>query len=203
MGGYGSGRQGGRPLAEHSMRIDLNWMLRTGRVRPGGFVSGTLSWSWGDEHAGTIGYTAIMDEPGAERLELAYSRGPAGEREDVRQTIRLTHTPQHYGGKRWWMICPYRSIRVGKLYKPSGGDRFASRNAWRLGYKSQRLAHRDRAGEALFRLQRKLGSREGWDGGLARPKGMWHRTYDRHFERYLALNHQVTMDVLDMVNRLR
>lgn len=129
-----------------------------------------------------------MHEAGAERLELSYTRGSGDDAEQVRQTVRLCFTVPHYGGKRWWMICPYRHIRVGKLYLPPGGDRFASRQAWRLGYKCQRDAARDRASERLFRLQRKL---EG-DLGLgalppSRPKGMWHRTYERHLERYWEL----------------
>ncbi len=93
-----------------------------------------------------------MNEPGDERLELSYTRGNGVDREEVSQTVRLCHTVAHYGGKRWRMICPYRHIRVGKLYLPPGGDRFASRQAWRLGYHIQRVAGHDRAGERLFRF---------------------------------------------------
>src|SRR5687767_4545662 len=130
MGGYGSGRYGGRPTADASLRIDLAWMLRTGRARDGAWTSGSLNWTCGGQPSGSIGYQAILHMPGEQRLELSYTRGSGEDREQVRQTVRLCFTVPHYGGKRWWMICPYRHIRVGKLYLPPGGDRFASRQAW-------------------------------------------------------------------------
>ena len=129
MGGYGSGRNGSRPTADSCLRIDLAWMIRNRTAREGCWTSGSLSWSRGGEPFGSIGYTTRLDLPGDERLELSYTRGSGDNREDVRQTIRLVHTTPHYGGKRWWMICPFRNIRVGKLYLPPGGDRFASRQA--------------------------------------------------------------------------
>lgn len=170
MGGFGSGRYGGRPTADASLRIDLAWMLRTGRAKEGCHMSGSLHWTCRGEPSGSIGYQAIIHERGEERLELSYTRGSGEDREQVRQTVRLCHTVPHYGGKRWWMICPFRHIRVGKLYLPSGGDRFASRQAWRLGYQCQREAARDRPCERLFRLQRKLGCNQGWGPSLAGPR---------------------------------
>lgn len=202
MGGYGSGRYGGRPTADASLRIDLAWMLRTGRASAGAWRSGSLSWNRGGEDAGSINYQAIMHEPGTERLELAYMRGSGDDREQVRQTVRLCHTVPHYGGRRWWMICPYRNIRVGKLYLPPGGDRFASRQAWRLGYQCQRDAARDRPFERLSRLQKKLGSEQLWGAGLLRPKGMWHRTFERHLERYWELDEECAAVIMAMSLRL-
>lgn len=202
MGGYGSGRYGGRPTADASLRIDLAWMIRTGLAREGSIKRGSINWTCGDRPSGSIGYTAYMDEPGCERLDLSYQRGPDDKREDVRQTIHLCHTAPHYGGKRWWMLWPYRGIRVGKLYLPPGGDRFASRQAWRLGYRSQREARHDRAFTRLNRLQKKLGSKQGWEAGLFRPKGMWHRTYERHLDRYWALDEACNLEMVRTVSRI-
>ncbi|WP_230281383.1 hypothetical protein [Croceicoccus sp. Ery15] len=187
---------------DSSFRIDLAWMLRTGRARNGSWLSGSLSWSRGGEEVGSIGYQAIMHQPGDERLELSYTRGSGKDREQVRQTVRLCHTVPQYGGKRWWMICPFRHIRVGKLYMPPGGDRFASRQAWRLGYQCQRDAARDRPFERLFRLQKKLGCDQGWEAGLRRPKGMWNRTFDRHMERYWELDDECALEMMVVMRRL-
>lgn len=195
MGGYGSGRWGGRPTADASLRIDLAWMLRTGHARNGCDTRGTLCWSCGGEPSGSISYLAGMATPGEERLELTYTRGNGENREQVHQTIELSHTRPHFGGKRWWMICPYRRVRAGKLYLPPGGDRFASRQAWRLGYNSQRIAERDRPFETLFRLQKKLGCQQGWEAGLFRPKGMWRRTFERHLDRYWELDERCAMEM--------
>jgi hypothetical protein len=203
MGGYGSGRYGGRPTVDASLRIDLAWMLRTGRAREGSIIHGWLSWTCGGEPSGSISYSAVMPPPGEERLELSYGRGSGDNREDVRQTVRLRYTVPHYGGKRWWMVCPYSGRRVAKLYLPPGGDRFASRQAWRLGYQCQREGVRDRPCERLFRLQRKLNMSEQGLGALPmRPKGMWQRTYERHLERYWELEEAANLELLGCLARL-
>jgi hypothetical protein len=187
MGGYGSGRSATRPLADHSRRVDIGWMLRTDLAKDGALKSGTLRWHRGGEPTGSASYIADLRDPDFASLELNYTRGRDGER--VCQRIRLCYTRPNYGGRRWWMRCPYRGHRVLKLYMPPGGDRFASARAWRLAWQSQRISAADRPFEALFRLQAKLGGDQGWEAGLARkPKGMWRRTYDRHWERYDALD---------------
>jgi hypothetical protein len=203
MGGWNSGRSGGRPTADLSLKVDIARMIRLGQAKPGKHLSGSLSWTYGGEPSGSISYKADMTDCYFSKLTLNYTRGSGDDKESVEQVIRLVFTEPHFGGNRWWMICPFRSIRVGILYLPNGGDRFASRKAWRLGYHCQRVTHRDRPFEKLFRLQKKLGSERGWEAGLARPKGMWHRTYDRHFERYLELDEQCAIEMAGMLAILR
>lgn len=203
MGGWGSGRQGGRPTADASLRIDLAWMLRRGLAQPGQRICGTLRWHRGDSPSGSISYDAVMDEPGQERLQLSYTRGSGVDAEQVRQTVWLCHTEPHYGGMRWWMRCPFRGIRVAKLYLPPGGDRFASRQAWQLGYQCQRDAKRDRPFERLFRLQKKLGCPQGWEMPIRRPKGMWRRTFDRLEERYWELDAECAVQMMTVIGLLR
>lgn len=202
MGGFGSGRYGGRPTADMSKRIDLAWMIRTGRATPGQWISGSLSWNCGGEHAGSVSYTANMEELFDSYLRLNFWRGAGDDREHVEQKIRLVFTEPHYGGRRWWMACPYRHIRAAKLYMPNGGDRFASRKAWRLAYQSQRVAHRDRSFEKLFRLQRKLGCEQGYDSYIRRPKGMWNRTFERHLQRFEELDGECGAEMAMLVLRL-
>ena len=112
MGGFGSVRHGGRPLADSSLRIDLAWMLRTGRARDGAHTWGSLRWTCGGQDVGSIGYAAKLHEAGQERLELVFGRTRRGERTEIRQTVWLTGTRPHYGGKRWWMLCPVNGHRV-------------------------------------------------------------------------------------------
>lgn len=188
MGGWGSGRWGGRPTADMSKKVDLAWMIRTGRAVPGQWISGSLSWNCGGEPAGWISYSANMEDPNASTLMLKFDRSSGEDRESVEQRIELVFTQPNYGGRRWWMICPYKHVRVAKLYMPNGGDRFASRQAWRLAYQSQRVRHRDRPFEKLFRLQRKLGCAQGYESYPSRPKGMWQRSFDRYLDRFDELD---------------
>lgn len=203
MGGFGSGRSGGRPTANAAKKIDLAWMIRTGRAKPGQWISGSLSWNCGGSPAGSISYVANMEDPSESYLRLNYWRGSGEDREHVEQVVRLVFTEPNFGGRRWWMICPYSCGKVAKLYMPAGGDRFASRRAWKLGYQSQRVARRDRPFEKLFRLQRKLGSEQGWEAHLRRPKGMWRRTYERHLERYYELDDECAVEMAMFVLRWR
>ena len=76
------------------------------------------------------------------------------------------------------------------MYLPNGGDRSAGRRAWRLGYQIQRVEHRQRPFERLFKLQKKLGCDQGWEAGLYRPKGMHRKTFERHLARYYELDEQ-------------
>lgn len=177
-------------------------MLRTGRACEGTHVWGNLHWTCGGQDAGSISYAAKMHEPGCERLELTFTNIRQGGREKMRQTITLTHTQPNYGGKRWWMLCPVNGRRVAKLYLPCGGDIFASRKAWQLGYQSQREGRRDRAFGRLFQLQKKLGCNQGWEQPIFKPKGMWERTWQRHLAEYYALDAECAMEMMGLISRL-
>jgi len=114
MGGYGSGRYGGRPIAEHCLRIDLAWMIREGLAAPGHWRSGHLAWSWGGEPHGSAGYTCDMSDPEASELVLRFTTGAnRGDPKHHVQRIRLSYTLPKLGGKRWWMHCPVSGARVG------------------------------------------------------------------------------------------
>ena len=204
MGGWGSGRHSGRPTVEDGLTIDVARMVREGWIGEGRANPGELHWSRRGERFATIGYRADLIDPEAASLALRYTWTPhGGEPRSVEQHIALTSTSPNYGGRRWWFVCPFSGRRVGKLHLPPGGGKFASREAWRLSYRSQRDAHRDRPFEKLFRLQRKLGGPEGWDGWLTRPKGMHLRTFDRHFDRYLALSRECDAAMGVMYAKLR
>lgn len=200
MGGFGSGRSGGKPLANTSLMVDIGWMLRTGRARDGAIISGTLHWNCGGEPFGSISFTANMVDPTNASLELRYSEGNG---EAVSQCIRLRHTQPNYGGRRWWMVCPYRGHSVLKLYLPGGGDRFASRKAWRLAYHSQRILAEDRPFHQMQRIQKRLGGAQGCDEGIPkRPKGMWKRTYDQLHQRFEVLDDQCGVVLTGLIMRL-
>ena len=202
MGGYGSGRTGGRPIAEHCRRVDLTWMLRRGMAIPGQHRSGVIRWNIGDEPAGSISYDADMVDSDNARLILRYRQGDDDQAKSVEQVIWLEHTRPNYGGKRWWMRCPYAGNRCAILYLPPFGDRFASRKAWKASYKIQRVAKRDVPFEALFKLQRRLGCHEGWQEPISKPKGMWNRTYERYEQRYHELDELCSLEMLTMFNFL-
>jgi hypothetical protein len=170
---------------------------------PKGQTLGHLQRRWIKSITGKPYRKDVINTRTIARLILKYQHGSGETAEQVRQEIRLTYSQRHYGGWRWWMICPYGGGRCGKLYLPSNGDRFASQKAWRLGYQSQRLAKRDRPFEALFRLQKKRGAVQGWKMGLGlRPKRMWHRTNQRQWDTYYRLDEQCNLAMTSLFLRL-
>src|SRR6185503_19505754 len=48
------------------------------------------------------------------------------------QKIDLAWSKTHFGGRRWWFMCPDAGKRVGILYLPEGERRFLSREAYGL-----------------------------------------------------------------------
>ncbi|MEN3973792.1 hypothetical protein [Emcibacter sp. SYSU 3D8] len=178
-------------------------MMRRGWIQDGGGGSGTITWSTNGQQTSSIGYSYGMWEPDYPWMELRFTCTPYGsEPRSVKQRISLTCTRPNYGGRRWWMLCPQTNKRVLKLHLPPGGDKFLSREAWGLGYRSQRVSSSDRTLAKLFKLQQKLGGEPGWDRGLPRPKGMWQRTYDRHLDKFERLDAAVTVNMMQQLEVL-
>ena len=145
MGGSGSGRSGGRPTVESSLRLELPLLRRAGYLMAGHSVSGSWSWSRGGECTGTVRIACTVDVEGTSELVVSFSH----EGEAVTQRIRLEGVPMRFGGWRWYARCPFNGRRCTTLVMPNGGDQFASVKAWRLPYASQ---NEDRIGRAHRRI---------------------------------------------------
>ena len=153
MGGYGSGRSGGRPTTDRwAHALTLSKLLRDGLFRPGCAWSGSLVWTntTTGERVGSISYEAhLRQDSGRVRLRYTTTRWD-GERRESDYWIVLETTPQPFGGRRWWFICPRTGVRAAKLHLPNGAFTFASRQAYRLAYACQREPAHDRALAACF-----------------------------------------------------
>ena len=141
MGGYGSGWQGPKKATVNdSLVLSVSDLLRKGVLVPGVWISGSWCWTYSgkDKPHATIGYEADLRDQEIASLRLNYR--VKGQPVDYR--VRLVTTKPHYGGLRWWFLCPLvRSDggpprRVGKLYLPPGGRYFGSREGYGLTYRS-------------------------------------------------------------------
>ncbi len=72
MGGYGSGRYGGRPTVEAGLTLDLAKLIRDRLFRPGQGWGGSLVWTntGTGERVGSIRYEAHLGEQGGHRARL-------------------------------------------------------------------------------------------------------------------------------------
>jgi hypothetical protein len=189
VGGFGSGRQGRRPTVEEGFSLDINGLLRDRGITPGGWRWGTLRWTvvGTGREVSSLSYEANLADPDAAWLRLRYTMGDGEARQTFDYKVYLTTTRPPRGGVRWWFLCPSSGRRCAKLHRPPGGDLFAARQTWRLGYHSQRVAPLERRRQAAegraLQLRRRLGGaasrRLYYEGVPPRPKGMHRKTYRR------------------------
>jgi hypothetical protein len=178
MGGYGSGRQGGSPTVENGLILDLNRLIRQRNILPGRSISGSLMWSdaRSGEKIASVDFEASLVSQEHAWARLRYIDD--GELKDYR--VQIEAATCHYGGVRWWWVCPLSAQRVAKLYLPPGATVFAARQTNRLAYRSQRDGKIDRTHARQRRLYSKLGGEDDhYEQPLpTRPKGMHQTTYE-------------------------
>src|SRR5262245_20132677 len=143
MGSWGSGRwryHSKATTVEECRVLDLGQLAREGTFLPG--RAGAVGWLRGEKVVACVAYYVRSAGVGL-ILQLSYRCTCAGKAgEDVELPIRLETTSLHFGGHRWWGICPLMvsgqacNRRVAKLYFPPGGRYFGCRHCYRLTYRS-------------------------------------------------------------------
>ena len=73
--------------------------------------------------------------------------------------LLFTTSRCHFGGVRYWFLCPSCRKRVGKLYAPLSADEFKCRHCHRLTYRLSQ-AHNQRV-DTLARQVKEIHKREG------------------------------------------
>jgi hypothetical protein len=187
MGGYGSGRNGGRPSVEQALRLDIDRMMRWGIIRAGEHRAGKMSLEFYDDDL-DLKFESRLDGPPHSWLRLRYSMPDywTGQQLAIDDKIYLVSSRPHFGGLRWWFICPRSNRRVRKLYLPLGGRHFWSRRAYRLGYASQRQTVYDRALRRARKVCLRLGGDPDDDRYPDKPRRMRWTTYNRIMDKLLA-----------------
>jgi hypothetical protein len=186
MGGYGSGRWGGRPTVETCLTLNLSRLFKSGWLKARTVTTGTLRWpaAWiGDESVSVDFESCLGEASGDIHLHWRSKDQRTGETRECETHITLTTRPQPFGGRRWWFICPRTGRLVSRLHLPDGAYTFACRRAYRLGYRSQRQTPRDRALSRAYALRQKLGNHGLIGSYVVKPRGMHWRTFDRAMTR--------------------
>lgn len=173
MGGYNSGRHGGRDCTDEMRALDIRKIRRAGLLVPGRAFS--WQWSRNGEVFATINATS---EPDGVVLDYR-AREHQGEWVPMKYSVSVTWTECNYGGQRAWWLCP--ALRCGRRVAVLfGGKVFACRHCHHLAYRSQREQPHDRAGNSADRIRDRLGWEPGFlNGHGPKPKGMHWRTFRR------------------------
>lgn len=95
MGGYGSGRHGGKRVTAEYRRLDVRRLQKAGALNPD-HIGG---WGW---HLNSRLQSDIRIEAGDTSIRLRYSTVHGEERQQYDYTITLSRTRCHYGGERPW-----------------------------------------------------------------------------------------------------
>ncbi len=125
MGGSGSGWKGVKKITTEECRVISLADFPDFSERQPGEHRFTMRWEYPDQATADLWLTMAADGGGS--LWLDYFAN--GER--FQQTL-----PVVQAGQRRWFICPVKAISVEKLFLPPGANRFASRFAHDLTYKS-------------------------------------------------------------------
>lgn len=206
MGGYGSGRQSARLTVESGLTLNLSRLFKMGWLKPGAVTSGILRWvnvSTQEEAASVSFESRLGEDGGFIRLRWTSTNRWTGEKRQYESQIALTTSPQHFGGRRWWFVCPCTGQRSTCLHLPPGANTFASRKAHCLAYESQRETPRDRALSRAFALRRKLDASGGIGEFIAKPKNMHWRTFEGMMERVRRAEDVVEMHADILLERLK
>lgn len=183
MGGIGSGqyyRWGSKSTLEDYKCLNINRMVKLDAIEDNSLNSGY--WIWSDANTGKeksrIGYQCNTLAPDNQYLRIQYSFTDSGQEFDYK--IKLSTSKPHYGGKRYWFLCPVTSKRVSKLYLIPSDGRFLSRHVYKINYASQMRGYIDRQIDKKWKILRKT------DGSNhpIRPKGMHHNTFDKILDKY-------------------
>jgi len=192
MGGYGSGRPSRKDKTDGCYSLDINRMQRDGCLQSG--WSGNWQWSRDGDEVAQVGFRTLDG-----RIVLDFRvRLHSGDWEPITQTVPLTYVDCNYGNQRPYFRCPgvvngvHCGRRVCKLY--AGGQYFLCRHCYDLSYNSQSEDRADRALRRANNIRMALGGDPGMAYLIApKPRGMWHRTYQRKRWEILHYENQANL----------
>jgi hypothetical protein len=176
-----------RICLQEGLKLDINLLARRGLIAPGS-ATGPHAIRWVNSDGEVIASGWINADMEGDTEGLFCIRI-----DDLEQRIALVAIPRHYGGRKWFFLCPETNRRASVLWLPPSAQQFASRHAWpgRVAYNSQFMTAMDRAHLGKERIKRRLIGEldpEEWDLP-PKPKWMRWKTYHRYveqFERYEA-----------------
>jgi len=157
----------GKNLCEETIAIPISSLKKLGFLAVG-FRSGKLWWGSKSSPQGSIGLSSTINENGLSWLRLEYvhtDRNDESTNHDY--SVKLTITPCHLGGKRYWFVCPLTKNdkscerRVGILYFIQGY--LGCRHCAELGYEKQYKKYGGELGWAFKRLAKVWKVERDWE----------------------------------------
>jgi hypothetical protein len=144
MGGFGSGeRSSKKATVEECWSLDASRLSRQGVFASSGFSGRSLTWTNSlGEPTLAVPYWVEIAAGSTPVLHLLLPRVEPDGSGETDELIPLAGTCPHFGGARWWFLCPLVvngaacERRVRKLYLPPRGRYFGCRTCYDLTYES-------------------------------------------------------------------
>jgi hypothetical protein len=189
-----------RVCLEDGLKLDLNQLVRGGVLASEARMFGRISWqvAGSREVVGVAVVTAHLVACPRIRIRM---RG-------LDQTIDLIAQPRSFGGSQWYFRCPSLGLAASVLWRPPGGARFCSRQAWgkEVAYRTQFVGRVTRARVGSERTRARLSSNHKDAGNrlLPPPKPKWMRwaTYERRIEKYYSYETVLLKDSAVRIGKL-
>jgi len=131
-----------KKTVENCLTIDIPYLTKYGYFC--GHKDGRVAWSRNGEKIASIGVTvSVTDDEGYIKFNHTTTHRSTGDKSENDYNAALTSTPCHFGGERYWFICPltingnYCGRRVGTLYKAPGANYYGCRHCYNLSYESR------------------------------------------------------------------
>ena len=194
--------------AESTNSLSIFWLKKHDYLNKNYYSrSGGITWTYGGSgRKNSINFSVIKRDCGtayeSAYIELRYTITDnfTGEKTDVNYKVPLTTTRCHYGGLRYWFLCPlsrggrYCGKRVGVIYG-NAGEYFGCRKCANIAYEAQMRGGRFRGGSVTFsdieRLEKEI-KRYYYNG---RPT--------RKYKRLMRMNNKLTRNARFMRRRHR
>lgn len=131
--------------ADWCKKIEIWWLLRDMSIHGKTYKSTTVSWGENGSR-GSVGVNVSIYDEKYVRFYYTQTDNYTGEKKEFDYKVQLEETQCHFGGTRFWFICPlyknkkYCGRRVGVLYKD--GDWFGCRHCYELTYTSRNVNRR-------------------------------------------------------------
>ena len=182
---------GGRGTQHRKTRVDETRTIDIIDLQRKGVFSKKMGWDWtsswlrNGKVVASISYQVEFDDNNPTGLRFTYTITDKqnGNIKNYSYIIPVVSTPCHYGGKRWWFICPrivngktcQRRCRI--IYLPQRAEYFGCRECYLLTYES-RQKHREKFYEGFEKpfkeietLKNKLNKTKTWE----KKEKIWQR----------------------------
>ncbi|MHC4509557.1 MAG: hypothetical protein ACYTAO_11455 [Planctomycetota bacterium] len=134
-----------KDTVEDCRSVSISFLRKHGYFSEPCCLSGTISWKNGfGEQTASIGIlVSTMDGDNYVKFQYTTTDRDSGEKTEYDYKVGLTTTPCHFGGIRYWFVCPlskngvYCGRRAGTLYKAPGAAYFGCRHCYNLSYESR------------------------------------------------------------------